>query len=209
MSRDFQNLKAIIYQKWNEYVLFLGDFMEPVTDHFRAIHETHVKERLKTHVFSHHVEYRNDWTYSRYEDSGKTLLKQAEMDKQKNKEEELWRDVFPIENSNYFEAEGKNIKIFEEVFSVATFRRALTHRPPTAHTTRKNSFDAHSHSAISLHEGRSTNLYLDSFAGKPLARHPHSPLHGLLPLSAAKNQEFFPLKSNIDLNYHPFEKNYS
>jgi hypothetical protein len=43
MSRDFQNLKAIIYQKWNEYVLFLGDFMEPVTDHFRTIHETHVK----------------------------------------------------------------------------------------------------------------------------------------------------------------------
>lgn len=47
-------------------------------------------------MFSHQVEPRFDWTFSRYEDSGRELLKQAEMDKMKQKDEELWRETFPI-----------------------------------------------------------------------------------------------------------------
>lgn len=65
--------------------------MEKVCQYFKAAYDVNVKERLRNNVFSHHVQYRYDWTYSRYEDSGKLLLKQAEMDKQKNKEEEQWR----------------------------------------------------------------------------------------------------------------------
>jgi hypothetical protein len=44
-------------------------------------------QRLSTHAFSHHVEKHFDWTYSRYEDSGKAYLEQAALDKLKHKEE--------------------------------------------------------------------------------------------------------------------------
>ena len=84
---DFNGLKGLIYQKWNEYVVFLAERIEQLTEYFKAIYDSHVRERLKSHVFSHQVEPRFDWTYSRYEDSGKELLKQAEMDKQKQKDE--------------------------------------------------------------------------------------------------------------------------
>jgi hypothetical protein len=96
LNRDFLGLKAIIYQKWNEYILFLGDCMKPVTDHFKSVYDANVKERLKNYIFSHRVEYHFDWTFSRYEDSGKILLKQVAMDNPKLKEHELWTDAFPI-----------------------------------------------------------------------------------------------------------------
>jgi len=58
--------------------------MEILTEHYKSIYENNVKERLKNHIFSHQVEERFDWTYCRYEDSGKVLLKQAEVDNRKN-----------------------------------------------------------------------------------------------------------------------------
>lgn len=58
------------------------------------------------------------------------------MDKQKQKDEELWREAFPIENKDFFEQEGKTIKIFEEVCPVQHLRRTLTQHP-----SRKGSFE--------------------------------------------------------------------
>jgi hypothetical protein len=40
------------------------------------------------------------------------LLKQAEIDNLKLNQDELWKDIFPIENKLFFEASGKNINIF-------------------------------------------------------------------------------------------------
>ncbi len=57
-----------------------------MTEYFKIAYEANVKERLKSHVFSHQVEPKFDWTFSRYEDSGKELQKQAQMDKQKQKD---------------------------------------------------------------------------------------------------------------------------
>jgi hypothetical protein len=47
-------------------------------------------------VFSHRIEAAHDWTFSKYEDSGKKYEEMAENDRKKKKEEELWSDLFPI-----------------------------------------------------------------------------------------------------------------
>lgn len=51
--------------------------IEQLTEHYRVAYDANVRERLRSHVFSHQVEPRFDWTFSRYEDSGRELLKQA------------------------------------------------------------------------------------------------------------------------------------
>lgn len=84
---DFNGLKGLIYQKWNEYIVFLSERIEQLTENLKNVYEANVRERLKSHVFSHQVEPHSDWTFSRYEDSGKEMLMQAEMDKQKQKDE--------------------------------------------------------------------------------------------------------------------------
>lgn len=64
----------------------------------------------------------------------------------------MWREAFPIENKDFFEEEGKTIKIFEEVCPVQHLRRTLTqhstHHPLSQSTalilqsgSRKGSFE--------------------------------------------------------------------
>ena len=112
ISKDYGAIKALIYQKWNDYILFMSSCLSQATDYLSSLYRAQEMERLKTHAFSHRVEKNWDWTFSRYEDSGKTYLEQAKQDKLKNKEEVLWRDHFPIESKHHFEEEAKNIKIF-------------------------------------------------------------------------------------------------
>ena len=118
ISKDFVQLKALIHQKWNQYIIFLLSHLPVATEYYGNIYKEHVSERLRTHAFSHKIEQKWDWTFSRYQDSGKAYLEQAEMDKLKKQEEELWRDQFPIQTKYFFEDEGKTIKIFEEVYPV-------------------------------------------------------------------------------------------
>ena len=74
---DFNGLKGLIYQKWNEYIVFLSERIDQLTDNLKIAYDANVRERLKSHVFSHQVESRSDWTFSRYQDSGKEMLMQA------------------------------------------------------------------------------------------------------------------------------------
>ena len=43
----------------------------------------------------------------------------AETDRKKNKEFELWNELFPIEDQNCFGDQKKFIKIFEEIYTVS------------------------------------------------------------------------------------------
>ena len=40
---DYNGLKGLIYQKWNEYIVFLGQRIEQLTEYFRITYEANVK----------------------------------------------------------------------------------------------------------------------------------------------------------------------
>jgi hypothetical protein len=43
LTCDFNGLKGLIYQKWNEYVVFLAERIEQITDHFRSVYDANVR----------------------------------------------------------------------------------------------------------------------------------------------------------------------
>lgn len=59
-------LKALIYEKWNLFVLFMTQYIDRITAYYRDIYEKNVKERFKANVFSHKIENTHDWTFSKY-----------------------------------------------------------------------------------------------------------------------------------------------
>jgi hypothetical protein len=61
-------------------------YLPIATEHYGNIYKAQVTDRLRSHAFSHKIEPKWDWTFSRYQDSGKAYLHQAEMDKLKHKE---------------------------------------------------------------------------------------------------------------------------
>lgn len=86
ISKDFVQLKAVIHQKWNDYIAFLIAHLPAATEYYGNEYQAHVIQRLRTHAFSHKIQQKWDWTFGRYQDGGKTYLDQANMDKMKNKE---------------------------------------------------------------------------------------------------------------------------
>ena len=56
-----------------------------ITDHYEKLYQDSVKERLRINVFSHKI-YNHDWTYCKYEDSGKSNIGHAMMDKSKQQD---------------------------------------------------------------------------------------------------------------------------
>lgn len=109
---DFLAIKAHIYQKWSNYLEFTTKHITTMAEKYRNSYNTMVKERLSGNVFSHRVNC-NDWKKSVYEDSGLEHLKLAETDRRKvQKDEELWKETFIVENEGFFAKDQKNIKIF-------------------------------------------------------------------------------------------------
>ena len=66
ISKDFTAIKGIIYQKWNDYILFMSSCLPQATEYLGSLYRAQEMERLKTHAFSHRVEKNWDWTFSRY-----------------------------------------------------------------------------------------------------------------------------------------------
>ena len=57
-----------------------------------------MKERLSSNVFSHRIN-NTDWKISAYEEGAAEHLKLAELDRKKiQKDEELWKELFPVDN---------------------------------------------------------------------------------------------------------------
>ena len=73
------------------------------------------RDRFRHNVFSHKIK-EHDWRVCKYEDSGKSNLQHAFLEKKKVNAEELWKDHFPIENCEYFGNSQTNVKFFEEIF---------------------------------------------------------------------------------------------
>ena len=48
-------MKALIYQKWNDFVLFLANNLTEATNYHHGVYRSHEVERLRTHAFSHQV----------------------------------------------------------------------------------------------------------------------------------------------------------
>ena len=47
IGADFNSVKALIYQKWNEYLLFLGGHIAQVTGYMHRTYHQHVIERFR------------------------------------------------------------------------------------------------------------------------------------------------------------------
>ena len=41
--QDFLQLKALIYEKWNNLVLFMTEYIDQVTEYYRKVYEKNLK----------------------------------------------------------------------------------------------------------------------------------------------------------------------
>jgi len=55
LLQDFLQLKALIYEKWNNFVIFMTEYINQITSHFQQTYDRNLKERFKGNVFSHRI----------------------------------------------------------------------------------------------------------------------------------------------------------
>jgi hypothetical protein len=65
ITKDFLNIKGLLHQKWNELIILTTDHLCPLTQHYSSQYDSLLKDRLRSHVFSHKVNS-VDWTCSKY-----------------------------------------------------------------------------------------------------------------------------------------------
>ena len=82
LLEEFTGLKALLYERWNRYIEFIANNSDTVTKQYEKGYLNAVRERLRINVFSHRIS-NHDWTYCKYEDSGKSNIEHALSDKLK------------------------------------------------------------------------------------------------------------------------------
>jgi hypothetical protein len=63
----------------------MTEYINEITLHYKGIYHKNLKERFRGNVFSHKIEQTHDWTFAKYEDSGKKYEEMAENDRKKKK----------------------------------------------------------------------------------------------------------------------------
>lgn len=130
MLQDFLNLKAVIYQKWTHFNEFIRKHSLALTRSLKNHYDQDVREDLNQHIFSNRIKC-HDWTFSKYDDSGKSQL--AIVEEGMKKELKKTQKPLKIENRSMAGEERNTVTMFEEVYETGSIDLKAEVSPTTSH----------------------------------------------------------------------------